>query len=54
MTTETVGLILNFIGALALAIGTGIQTEISMSPQYGGVCLNDGKSFAGQVIHAAD
>jgi hypothetical protein len=31
MTLETFGLILNFIGALALAIGTGIQTEISMS-----------------------
>jgi hypothetical protein len=31
MTLETFGLTLNFIGALALAIGTGIQTEISMS-----------------------
>ncbi len=30
MSLETLGLLLNFFGALALAIGTSIQTEISM------------------------
>lgn len=31
MTAQTGGLVLNFAGALFLAIGTGIQTEISMT-----------------------
>ncbi|HSZ86203.1 MAG TPA: hypothetical protein VK787_09245 [Puia sp.] len=31
MSNETLGLVLNFAGALALAIGSGIQSEISMT-----------------------
>jgi len=31
MSAEVIGLILNFFGALALALGTSIQTEISMT-----------------------
>jgi hypothetical protein len=31
MSNETFGLLLNFTGALAIAIGTGVQTEISMT-----------------------